>query len=96
MTKTALITGATGGLGKATSQHLLDHGWQVVVADFDREALSVLEGQKGVIPVFIDVTDTSSVEAASAQVSQSTAWTLLSISPVFLLWAPWWRWTRPS
>jgi NAD(P)-dependent dehydrogenase (short-subunit alcohol dehydrogenase family) len=71
MIKNALITGATGGLGKATSQHLLDHGWQVIVADFDREALSALEGQKGVIPLFIDVADTKSVEAALAQVSQS-------------------------
>jgi NAD(P)-dependent dehydrogenase (short-subunit alcohol dehydrogenase family) len=71
MTKTAVITGATGGLGKATSEHLLAHGWQVVVADFDREALAAMEGQKNVTPVFVDVSDTNSVEAALAEVSKT-------------------------
>ena len=71
MTKTALITGATGGLGKATSQYLLERDWHVVAADFDREALAKLEGESNITPVFIDVTDTASVEAAVAEVKQN-------------------------
>lgn len=70
MTKTALITGATGGLGDATCQYLRQRGWHVVAADFDRDALGRLEGQENITPVFIDVTDTDSVKAALVQVSE--------------------------
>ena len=73
MTKTALITGATGGLGKATCEYLVENGWQVFAADFDRDALAKMEGQPNITPVFIDVTDTQSVQAAAAQVQQSTS-----------------------
>jgi NAD(P)-dependent dehydrogenase (short-subunit alcohol dehydrogenase family) len=69
MTKTALITGATGGLGNATCHHLLQKGWHVVAADFDRVALGKLQDQQNITPVFIDVTDTDSVKAALASIS---------------------------
>lgn len=59
MTKTALITGATGGLGTATCHYLIARGWEVVAADFDRNALEQIEGSEGVSTVFIDVTDTA-------------------------------------
>jgi NAD(P)-dependent dehydrogenase (short-subunit alcohol dehydrogenase family) len=71
MTKTALITGATGGLGSATCHYLLQHGWHVVAADFDRTALAKLDDLEQVTPVFIDVTDTDTVKAALASISQS-------------------------
>jgi NAD(P)-dependent dehydrogenase (short-subunit alcohol dehydrogenase family) len=71
MTKTALITGATGGLGSATCHYLLQRGWHVVAADFDRTALAKLDDLEQVTPVFIDVTDTDTVKAALASISQS-------------------------
>jgi NAD(P)-dependent dehydrogenase (short-subunit alcohol dehydrogenase family) len=71
MTKTALITGATGGLGAATCQYLVAQGWEVVAADFDRNALAKIEDWEGVSTVFIDVTDTASVEAAASVVGES-------------------------
>jgi len=70
MTKTVLITGATGGLGNATSQQLVANGWHVFAADFDRDALAKLEGQSNITPVFIDVTDTATIEAALATVQE--------------------------
>jgi NAD(P)-dependent dehydrogenase (short-subunit alcohol dehydrogenase family) len=70
--KTVLLTGGTGGLGGATRDLLLKNHYQVVVADFNREALRQLEGREGLIPVFADVTDTASMEAALAEVMQTT------------------------
>jgi NAD(P)-dependent dehydrogenase (short-subunit alcohol dehydrogenase family) len=70
MAKTALITGATGGLGAATCKFLLARGWEVVAADFDKTALEKMKNREGVSAVFIDVTDTASVEAAASAVSE--------------------------
>jgi NAD(P)-dependent dehydrogenase (short-subunit alcohol dehydrogenase family) len=70
--KTVLLTGGTGGLGGATRDLLLKNHYQVIVADVNREALRQLEGREGLIPVFADVTDTASMEAALAEVMQTT------------------------
>lgn len=71
-TKKAFITGGTGGLGAATVRYLTQHGWHVFAADFDRSALESLDGVPGVTPVFVDVTDTESVEAAKEKVLEQT------------------------
>ncbi len=39
MTKTALITGAAGGLGKSLAEYLTAEGWQLVVTSRDAERL---------------------------------------------------------
>lgn len=67
--KTAFITGGSGGLGSATTHYLLEKGWQVFAADFDKDALERMESIPNVTPVFIDVMDTASVEAALVKVS---------------------------
>lgn len=72
MTKNALITGATGGLGAATARLLVNKGWHVYAADFDKKALGRLKGEDDITPVFIDVTDAASVQAAAAKVGEST------------------------
>ncbi|UZJ58762.1 SDR family oxidoreductase [Pseudomonas sp. KU26590] len=60
MTQTALVVGASGIVGSATTQLLLDNGWQVA-------ALSRSPSQTpGVIPVAADLQDPASVRQALA------------------------------
>jgi nucleoside-diphosphate-sugar epimerase len=60
MTQTALVVGASGIVGSATTQLLLDNGWQVA-------ALSRRPSQTpGVIPVAADLQDPASVKQAVA------------------------------
>lgn len=69
-TKTALITGATGGLGLMTTRLLVENGWTVYAADCNREALDDMGNHAGVIPIFIDVSQRKSVENAFSEYSQ--------------------------
>lgn len=71
-TKYALVTGGTGGLGRATVKFLTENGWHVFAADFDQGALDSLVSEPAVTPVFIDVTDMASVEAAKSKVQEET------------------------
>ena len=45
MTKTVLITGAGGGIGRACISHFAERGWRVI--GVDRNALSEVEGGEG-------------------------------------------------
>ena len=36
----ALVTGAANGIGRATAQHLLDHGWSIAALDLPKAGLS--------------------------------------------------------
>ncbi|TDV58374.1 nucleoside-diphosphate-sugar epimerase [Pseudomonas graminis] len=65
MTQTALVVGASGIVGSATTQLLLDNGWQVA-------ALSRRPSQTpGVIPVAADLQDPASVKQALADLKPS-------------------------
>jgi rhamnulose-1-phosphate aldolase/alcohol dehydrogenase len=75
--RVALVTGAAGGIGLATSQRLLSEGACVILSDIDRAALKSTEdtlrqqfGRDSVAGVWIDVTHEHSVAAAF----QETAW----------------------
>lgn len=68
----AFITGGTGGLGLATSRHLVAQGWHVFVADNNQEALDALANESNISPVYMDVTNRKSVEDAFSKVSQVT------------------------
>ena len=70
MKKNAFITGGTGGLGMALTKLLASRDWQVFAADCDEQALSALNGVANITPIFVDVTDTASIEAARDDVNQ--------------------------
>lgn len=69
----AFITGAAGGIGRATAERLLQEGACVVLADIDGAALEATEvalkqrfGRDMVVSTVTDVTNEASVQAAMA------------------------------
>ncbi|MVN75515.1 SDR family NAD(P)-dependent oxidoreductase [Hymenobacter sp. HMF4947] len=69
--KTAFITGASSGIGRATAVALAAAGYQLVVAGRRREPLDELAQQLAPVPVHIltfDVRDRAAVETAVAEV----------------------------
>src|SRR5688572_23359999 len=73
--RSAVVTGASGGIGRATALHLARDGWTVFAAARRVDALNALalEAPVGtVIPVAMDVTDESSVRAAADEIFRQT------------------------
>lgn len=70
--KTALITGAGGGLGHATVERLVAAGWKVFEADISEEMLRASVHDPDVVPVVMDVTQTESIRGAFDVVSSQT------------------------
>ena len=60
--RTVLITGAAGGLGRSAAERMALLGWQVFAADLDEEALAALGENPNITPVHVDVTDAGSVK----------------------------------
>jgi NAD(P)-dependent dehydrogenase (short-subunit alcohol dehydrogenase family) len=69
----ALITGAAGGLGRATVEYLVARGWSVVAADLPSARLDDLGTRPFVRAVAMDVTDRGSVEAGVADLERLDA-----------------------
>jgi NAD(P)-dependent dehydrogenase (short-subunit alcohol dehydrogenase family) len=72
MLKTVLITGVSTGIGYATTQRLLDHGYQVlgsVRKRADAERLRSEFNNERFIPLLFDVTDPAAIQAAAAEVA---------------------------
>jgi NAD(P)-dependent dehydrogenase (short-subunit alcohol dehydrogenase family) len=72
--ETAIVTGASRGLGLALTRQLVDRGWRVVVDARDGDALEAAwRGVERVVPIAGDVTDRrhldALVEAAGDQIA---------------------------
>lgn len=61
MKKTALVTGASSGIGEATAEALAKDGWEVFVAARRIDRLSELAERIGGTAIELDVTDTEAV-----------------------------------
>lgn len=64
MTKTILITGSSTGIGKATTKHFADRGWNVVATMRQPETATDLSALPNVLVTRLDVLDSASIEAA--------------------------------
>jgi 2-keto-3-deoxy-L-fuconate dehydrogenase len=65
--KTALITAAAQGIGRAAAEAFADEGAQVWATDINMKKLSELEGFAGITVRQLDVTDASAVDAVARE-----------------------------
>lgn len=64
--KTALITGAASGIGRATALLLREEGARTILADRDAEGLARLAGDQNVHTLTVDLADRAAVRRAAA------------------------------
>jgi len=80
--KSILITGAGGGMGKATVDLFAARGWRVFALD-----KTAVEARENVVPLTADVTDEASVTAAFETVAEQTneLFAVIHLAGVYLL-----------
>jgi NAD(P)-dependent dehydrogenase (short-subunit alcohol dehydrogenase family) len=69
-TRTALVTGATGGIGLHITRQFAERGWTVLVGARDAARGAEVAAQFGGRPLLLNVTDEDSIAAAAAVVSE--------------------------
>ncbi len=72
-TRTALVTGGTGGLGTAVVERLLDDGWRVVVPWVAERELERIQPRDGLELVEADLFDADAVAAVVARAGEDEA-----------------------
>jgi NADP-dependent 3-hydroxy acid dehydrogenase YdfG len=97
VTRTAVVTGASSGIGAATAARLVKEGFDVVVGARRMDRLRDVAGPLGARPLALDVTDTASVEAFAAEVPEcavlvNNAGGALGLDPVAEADDERWRW----
>jgi NADP-dependent 3-hydroxy acid dehydrogenase YdfG len=70
MTRTAVVTGASSGIGAATARRLVADGYEVIAAARREDRLETLAKEIGVRPARLDVTDPDSVRAFAETVGE--------------------------
>ena len=75
MSRIALVTGASSGIGKACALALLKEGWSVALTGRREDALQQAVAEAGAdgaraLPIACDVGDETSVQALFAQIRQ--------------------------
>ncbi|WP_134724248.1 L-iditol 2-dehydrogenase [Paracoccus luteus] len=65
--KTALITGAARGIGRAFAEAYIAEGARVAIADIDAARVAQTAADIGAVPIVMDVTDQASIDAGVAQ-----------------------------
>lgn len=82
MTQSILITGAQGGMGRATAKLLRDKGFRVFALD-----KTVGKAEENIIPIQADITDEQSVTEAFEQVRKITSdlFAIIHFAGVYML-----------
>ena len=70
--KQALLIGASGGLGSATTDLLSNSGWHVFASDINPSIPDHYKQSANITPLVMDVTDTESIQEAFKQISART------------------------
>ena len=97
MARTAVVTGASSGIGAATARHLVEAGFDVVVGARRMGKLTEVADAIGARALPLDVTSTESVEAFAAAVPEcavlvNNAGGALGLSPLAEADDEQWRW----
>lgn len=71
MSRIAVVTGASGGMGRAIVTQLLADGMQVVGLDIDAQGLAKMEELAGFTGITTDLTDAGAIKQAFEQVAAS-------------------------
>lgn len=95
--RTAVVTGASSGIGEATVRVLREEGWRVIAGARRMDRLEQLAAQTGCEPRALDVTDPSSVGAFLEGIDElhllvNNAGGAKGLAPVEELDEEHWRW----
>ena len=71
--RTAVVTGAARGLGRAIAVRLMADGFAVRAVDTDEDGLSRMADETGATPCVLDVTDEAAVDGLAARLERCDA-----------------------
>ncbi|EXL02222.1 SDR family oxidoreductase [Aquamicrobium defluvii] len=60
---TALVTGASSGIGEAVARTLAERGLNIIAVGRDAESLARLQAETGAVPIVCDITDRAALAA---------------------------------